>query len=123
METVSLVLQAIVGLGIFNVWLLRFNKSSQYRGGHATNLKDEFAVYGIPAWAMYLIGVLKLGAASALFLGIFIPSLTGPAASIIVTLMFGAIVMHIKVKDPLVKSIPAALMLAMGICISLISFT
>lgn len=42
METVKIVLQLIVGLGILNVWLLRFNKKTSYRGAEASNMKAEF---------------------------------------------------------------------------------
>jgi hypothetical protein len=37
-----------------------------------------------------------------------------PAAMVVLALMLGAIAMHVKVGDPLVKSVPAILMLAMS---------
>lgn len=111
-------LQIIVALGLLNVWLLRFNKSTEFRGGSAKNLKEEFAAYGLPVWFMYFIGTLKIGAAMALLAGFWIPTLVAPAAGLIVLLMLGALTMHIKVKDPLKKSMPAALMLTMGLIIS-----
>ncbi|MBY0383532.1 DoxX family protein [bacterium] len=119
MNNVLVVLQLVVALGLLNVWLLRFNKSTAYRGGSAKNLKEEFAAYGLPTWFMYLIGALKIGSAVALLAGFWIPSLVMPAASLVVLLMLGALVMHIKVRDPLMKSMPAALMLVMGLLISL----
>jgi hypothetical protein len=113
-------LQIAVSLGLLNVWLLRFNKSTAYRGGIAQNLKDEFLTYGLPTWFMYLIGTFKIGSALALLLGFWAPMLVTPAAGVVVLLMIGAIAMHFKVRDPLMKSIPAALMLSMGITIVLI---
>lgn len=121
MPSIVTVLQVIVALGLINVWLVRFNKSTEYRGGNAKNLKEEFAAYGLPVWFMYLIGALKLGSAFALLAGVWIPSLVAPAATLVVLLMIGALVMHLKVKDPLMKSMPAGLMLVMGALISFMS--
>lgn len=114
------VLQIIVALGLLNVWLLRFNKSTQYRGGKAKNLKEEFAVYGLPPWFMYCVGALKVGSALALLAGLWIPTLIAPAATLVVVLMLGALIMHIKVKDPVTKSLPAAAMLLMSAFISFV---
>jgi hypothetical protein len=52
MEYIPIVLQLVVALGIFNVWLLRSNKASSYRGGDAKTMREEFAAYGLPFWFM-----------------------------------------------------------------------
>ncbi len=122
MENLVFVLQIIVALGLLNVWLLRFAKTTQYRGGKAQNLKEEFAAYGLPSWFMYMIGTLKIGSALALLAGFWLPLLVAPAAGLVVLLMLGALFMHFKIRDPIIKSVPAALMLTMGLFISLVSF-
>ena len=43
MDFLQIILQVFVGLGILNVWLIRANWSTGYRGGDAKNLKEEFA--------------------------------------------------------------------------------
>jgi hypothetical protein len=123
MNNIALVLQIIVALGLLNVWLLRFSKSTEYRGGGAKSLKEEFSVYGLPTWFMYLIGALKIGSALALLAGLWLPMLVKPAAGLVVLLMLGALAMHIKVRDPIGKSLPAALMLAMSLVISLMELS
>jgi hypothetical protein len=112
------ILQIVVALGLLNVWLLRFNKQTPYRGGSSKNLKEEFETYGLPQWFVYLIGALKVGSATALLVGLWIPSLVLPASGLIVLLMIGALLMHLKVRDPIIKSLPAVLMLTMGLTIS-----
>lgn len=107
------VLQIILALGLINVWLVRSRKATAYRGGASTNLKDEFAAYGLPDAVFYLVGVLKLAAAAALLAALWVPALVVPAAGVLAALMLGALVMHLKVKDPLLKSVPALAMLAM----------
>ena len=106
--------QAVVGLGLLNVWLVRANSSTPYRGGASRNLKDEFVAYGLPTWVFFLIGGLKIGSGIALIVGLWVPSLVVPSTAVVTGLMLGALVMHIKVQDPRIKSLPAFLMLAMS---------
>ena len=63
MSQVVVVFQIVAALGLLNVWLLRANRSTEYRGADATNMREEFAAYGLPAWMVGVIGVLKVGAA------------------------------------------------------------
>jgi hypothetical protein len=110
MEELASIIQIIIALGIFNVWIFRYSKESTWRGGNAKNMKEEFRVYGLPEWFIGLIGFLKLLLASLLIVSIWFPVLKIPAAIGIAVLMLGAILMHFKVKDPLKKSLPAATM-------------
>jgi uncharacterized membrane protein YphA (DoxX/SURF4 family) len=115
MQAIQNIAQVIIGLGILNVWILRFNKATAYRGGQATNLREEFAAYGLPAWMLWAVGILKVAAALALLVGIFVPVLVTPAAGAMAFLMVGAIVMHLKVKDAPRKSLPAAIVLVLSL--------
>ena len=106
-----------MALGLLNVWLVRAGSSTSYRGGNAQSLKEEFHAYGLPAWLFYIVGALKIGAAIALLVGLWVPALVQPAAGVVAMLMVGALAMHVKVKDPWMKALPAFLMLLMGIAI------
>lgn len=117
---VATILQVVVGLGLLNVWLLRPQSSTSYRGGDARSLKGEFAEYGLPEWMFYVVGALKIGAAIALIVGIWIPALVAPAAAVVVVLMLGAVAMHVKVSDPWKKALPAFLVLLMSAAILLL---
>ena len=108
------VLQIILALGLLNVWLLRATKKTGYRGGAASSLKEEFSVYGLPDWVFQCVRFLKITSAILFLVGLWFPVVVAPAATVICLLMIGAIVMHIKVKDPLIKSLPAVLMLIMS---------
>jgi len=120
METVVTIIQVIIALGIFNVWILRFGKSTAWRGGAAQNMKEEFQVYGLPGWAVGVIGFLKLLFAASLIAGIWVPTLTQPAAIGLAILMLGAVLMHIKVKDPLKKSLPAFSVLVLCLIVAFV---
>ena len=112
--TLASFFQITVALGLLNVWILRSTSATAYRGGEAQSLKEEFSAYGLPDAAFFIVGALKVGSAVALLVGFWIPELVVPAASIIAVLMMGALSMHIKVGDPLKKSIPAFLILVMS---------
>lgn len=120
METLQIILQVVIALGIFNVWFLRFNQKSAWRGGDATTMKEEFAAYGLPKEFMYLIGFLKVTFAILLLVGIAVPSLVAPAAIGIAILMSGAVAMHLKIGDPPKRSVPSALMLLMCLVVATI---
>lgn len=111
--SIHTVLQLVTALGLLNVWLLRSASATSYRGGSAQSLKEEFSAYGLPDAAFYVVGTLKVGAAIALLIGIWVPTLVQPAASLVAVLMVGAVSMHVKVGDPIVKSVPALAMLAL----------
>ncbi len=115
MEYLKIALQLIIALGIFNVWLLRSARATQYRGGEASNLKGEFAAYGLSEWMFYTVGALKLLAASLLLLAIWLPGLLAVGASLMALLMLGAVLMHAKVNDPAIRYLPAAAMLIMSL--------
>ena len=119
MGPLIVILQIVAALGLLNVWLLRATRPTAYRGADAANLREEFAAYGLPAWMVVVVGVLKVGAALALLAGIWYRPLVLPAALLVCVLMLGALAMHFKIHDPLRKSAPAAGMLALAVLIAL----
>ncbi len=114
MNLTLVIFQVVVALGLINVWLVRYNRATAYRGGNAQNMSEEFMNYGLPKWSTYLVGALKLSIAAALIAGIWVPALIAPAATTLLVLMIGAIAMHIRVRDPIKKSIPALIMLSLS---------
>lgn len=117
MDLITASLQIIVAAGLLNVWIIRRNQETPYRGCKGSSLKNEFAVYGLPLWSFYLIGFIKITSALLLLLGLWIPFLVFPSAFVISLLMLGAIAMHIKVGDPLKKGLPALMMLLFSVAI------
>ena len=107
------ILQLIISIGLINVWLLRFNKATEYRGGNAKNMNEEFMAYGLPEWSMYLVGFLKVAIAIMLIVSIWIEELLFYNLIVLAALMIAAVFMHLKVKDPIKKSYPALSILFM----------
>lgn len=120
MNLILIALQILVALIILNVWIVRPRKATPFRGGEARNMREEFAAYGLPFWFMCVIGALKVTLALALLAGIWIPGLAQWAAIGLGLLMLGALVMHLKVKDPIKKALPSIVLLALCVGIVLL---
>lgn len=119
MGYITIFLQLLVAFGLLNVWLIQCNKKTPYRGSNACFLKEEFTAYGLPLWSFYAIGFIKISSAILLLLGLWKPFLVFPAALVVSFMMVGALWMHIKVRDPVKKLLPALIMLfcSVGICV------
>ena len=107
---ISKVLSVIVGLTVINVWLFRSGKSTSYRGGDASNLMEEFEVYGLGDYFM-TIGIIKVSLAVLLLLSIYFNKLKLISSLGIAIMMLVAVYMHFSVGDERVKSMPASVML------------
>jgi hypothetical protein len=114
-------LQLFIALGVLNVWLLRFNKPTAWRGGNAQNMREEFRVYGLSDWICTAVGVLKITSALLLFLGLWFPVAAQLGASVLAVLMLGAVVMHVKVADPVRKALPSFCMFILCVIVALLN--
>lgn len=110
-------LMAFVSITLLNVWLLRFQKSTSYRGGDATDMLSEFAAYGLSDTILYIVGATKVTAALLLLLGLRYSKLVKVATYTIAALMIGALYFHFSIQDEWIKSFPAALLLVSSILI------
>ena len=107
MTTLTIILNLVIAITLLNVWLIRHNKQTMYRGGDANSMAEEFSTYGLPKWLMYVVGSMKIIIAILLIVGIWITSLNIYCYISLGILMSGAIIMHLKVKDKIIKSVPA----------------
>lgn len=107
MTIVPTLAQIFIAVAMYDVWLLRYDKPQRARGGDARTMAEEFEVYGLPVWFRNVIRVLKLASGTLMVVGIWYDQVALIAGTSLVVLMGGAIAMHVKVRDPLYKSIPA----------------
>ncbi len=121
MFLIGRVTQSAAALWILNVWFRRFDKDTGYRGGGASNMKEEFEEYGISEKAMYAVGGIKVTLAVLMLVGNFVPKLTRPASMALGAFMVGAIGMHLKVSDPMKRSLPAISVLSLSIVSALLA--
>tara|TARA_B100000795_G_scaffold68256_1_gene47218 strand:+ start:204 stop:587 length:384 start_codon:yes stop_codon:yes gene_type:complete len=115
---ISIVIKLIVGLSILNVWLVQPKKATKWRGGNAKTLLEEFEVYNLSRSFCYFVGFLKVGLSLMLIASIYFENLTLIGSLGLAVLLLGSIVMHVKVKDELLKSFPALLFLMLNLAIA-----
>ena len=63
MNYILIGLKLIVGLSILNVWIINPKRATKWRGGNATNIVEEFHIYGLPTWLCFFVGFLKVSLA------------------------------------------------------------
>lgn len=114
MNVIGKLTQTAAALWILNVWLHRFDKDTGYRGGDATNMTEEFEVYGLSEKQMYAVGAAKVGLAGLLLAGFAVPRVVRPASIGLAAFMAGAVAMHIKVGDPIKRYLPALSVLSLS---------
>lgn len=122
MNYFTIALQCIVAISILNVWLVQYKKPTQWRGGDAKTIIEEFRVYGLPEWMCYFVGTLKVLLSLGLLAAIWYPNLKQFSSLGLALLLMGSIIMHLKIKDPIKKSIPAILFLLMCLYIAFTTF-
>tara|TARA_R110000744_G_scaffold338323_4_gene443518 strand:+ start:92 stop:481 length:390 start_codon:yes stop_codon:yes gene_type:complete len=105
----------IIFMSIINVWFIRFNKPTPWRGGDSKSMKEEFEIYRLSPAIMYIIGTIKVSLAVMLLISIWIKDLSTPAAGAMGIFMLGAIAMHFKADDPSIKSFPALILFLISI--------
>ncbi len=84
-------------------------------------MKEEFQAYGLGEPMFYLVGALKILSALGLLIGLWVSWLVLPSAILLGILMVGALVMHLKVRDPFKKALPASALLVICVVIGLLS--
>jgi hypothetical protein len=94
--TAEAVLQTFVAMSVIYVWVVRYPA-----------VLADFTAFGLPDWLRDITGAAKLTGA-VLLLGIGpMDGLDAIGAGIIAAFMAAALVMHLKVKNPLVKMMPS----------------
>lgn len=78
---------------------------------------EGFNHFGLPQWFRVVTGIVEVLAALLLFAGIWVSSLAFIGALILAATMIGAIITHIRAKDPLSASSMPIVLLALNILV------
>ena len=135
-----ILLKILLSSTILVVWLLRQNVGSTFRAGGVSNLKeefacygisielfffdgnlkDEFAFYGLSNEIFYFAGTLKITLALTHFASIWIEHLTIISSIGIAFFMLSAFFCHIKVRDKFYRSVPSFVLFLLSLTVCLI---
>ena len=111
MRDLSISLQALVAASIVFVWVVRYD-----------NIVQEFVQYNLPDWLRDLVGILKLTFALMLLIGIERGLFAVVGGIGIAVLMAAAFVVHLRVRNPLIKMLPSLILLIFSTTIAWLNF-
>lgn len=94
MNMVSIIIQIILALGF-----LMFGASKL----GSKQMVDEFTRYGMPQWFRVITSLLEIAGAALLVAGIWNDSLIAIGGLLLAVIMAGAVITHLRIKDPVSK--------------------
>ena len=71
---------------------------------------EEFQAYGLNQTTMIVVGIFKVMCAIFLLLGLKFEKFVTPAAFVMGTFMLAAIYFHVSISDPIIPTVPSAMM-------------
>jgi len=107
MENVSILAQLVIAASIIIVWVFRYD-----------NIVMEFKQYGLSDLVRNMVGASKIALATILAIGVGYEVPVVEAALLMAVLMVCAQAFHVKVKNPLKKYVPSALLLVLSLFIA-----
>jgi uncharacterized membrane protein YphA (DoxX/SURF4 family) len=113
MGVLSIILQAILGLGFLMFGFMKFGSKQMVEG---------FKHYGYPGWFRVFTGMVEVLSAVLVIAGIWNETLAAWGGLFIVATMFGAIFTHIKIKDTVQQMMMPIILLILGLVVLLINF-
>ncbi len=112
MSVIAIVLQVILALGFFMFGLMKFG---------AKQMVDEFTRYGYPQWFRVITGLLEVLASVSIFYGIWHEEWAVRGSLLMIVIMIGALLTHIKLKDSFKSLFMPLLLLALAVVVLLIN--
>lgn len=109
MEVLTIVLQVILGLVFLGAG------GSKLAG--AQQMVEMFEHFKYPRWFMYFTGVVEVTGALGVLAGIFVPVLALLGGLLLAATMTGALITHVRVKDPVSMMVPPAILLVLAIAV------
>lgn len=94
MNMVSIIIQIILALGFLMFGAMKLGSKQ---------MVDEFTRYGMPQWFRVITGLLEIAGAALLVAGIWNDSLIAIGGLLLAVIMVGAVITHLRIKDPVSK--------------------
>lgn len=112
MSILSIVLQVILGIGFLMFGFSKFGSKKMVEG---------FKYFGYPSWFRVFTGLVEVISAALVIWGIWDKTFAAWGGAIIVVVMLGAIMTHIKIKDTIKGMMMPIILLVLGAVVLLIN--
>lgn len=114
MTILSIVLQILLGLGFILFGSKKFTSEDMKQGFKYFGYSDAFRVF---------TGFFEIASAIVIIIGIWVESLATIGGLMIVVTMIGAIMTHVKMKDPLKNMMMPIILLILGVIVTAINWS
>jgi|TARA_E500000081_G_C6013788_1_gene296957 hypothetical protein len=111
MENISLLLQIIVAVSVYYVWIFRYH-----------NVLAEFKQFGYSDVFRNFVGAAKMSISALLLLGLCYDEITLYAALGMAFFMLSAQLTHFRVKNPFIQRLPSLIFLIMSLFITAFNY-
>ncbi len=115
MDIVAIVLQCLLAFAFF------FSGVSKIAG--AKMQVDTFTHLGLPQWFRVATGFIALAGVVGLIIGFWNEGILATAALWLACIMLGAVLFHIRSKDPIAKVFPAAMLMILALALAGLHFS
>lgn len=112
MHILTIVLSSLLGLAFLMAGLTKLSGQQMH--------VDNFDKWKLPQWFRVVTGAVELVGAVGLAAGIWIDGLTAWAGLLLFATMLGAVLVHIREKDSLKQSMPAAVLLLLSFIVTVV---
>jgi putative oxidoreductase len=113
MNILSIVLQAILALGFLLFGIMKFGSKQ---------MVEEFKRYGLPAAFRIFTGLVEVASAALMVIGIWKEQYAAVGGLVIAVTMIGAIVTHMRMKDPASRQGMPFVLLVLGLVVLFINW-
>lgn len=113
MTVLSIILQALLGIGFLMFGYAKFT---------SPDMKEGFKHFGYPSWFRIFTGIVEWIAAIFVLIGIWQLTFAAWGGFLIVATMIGAILTHIKIGDTLKGMMMPIILLLLGSTVLIINF-
>jgi len=112
MDILSYILQGLLGLAFLGGGLAKLF-------GAKANV-DNFNHLGLPQWFRVVTGLVEVVGAAAAIVGYWEPSWAAAAGLWLAVTMLGAVLAHVRIKEPIKQSVPALVLLVLSLVLFLV---
>lgn len=109
MGILTVILQILLGLAFLGAGGSKLAGSQQ--------MVEMFEHFRYPRWFMYFTGVVEVTGALGVLIGIFVPILALLGGLLLIATMIGALITHVRVKDPASRMAPPAVLLVLAVIV------
>lgn len=112
METVAIVLDILLGLAFLMAGISKIAGAKMH--------VDHFRKWGLPQWFRQVTGLVELLGAAGFIVGIWYPAWAAWAGIWIAITMFGAVIVHVRAKDPANQMAGPIVLLVLALAVTVI---